>query len=337
MVTELREGSGTAGQVEIAVDRLRIAGNGRVDTSTRGVGNAGDILVDEAESISISDAISDEEFSGISSLSQPEAAGDAGSIRVSAPEIDVLDGARISTRAFGGGDAGEIDVRFSDRMAIIGGAIEASAEQALGGNIQLDSGRVTALADGTLAMEPYSGPVGESLVLQDASITTSVGSGTGLGGNVGIQADEVLLVRSAITADADESNAGNIRIAADRFIRDDTSIVRASSNKAADGIVEIIAPESVLIPPLVELPSRFLDVSSLLRDICARGDAGGGSLVVLGADGVPTGPETLLQAPIRLAEGVTPSGDGQPALAQVWPVYGADPFGGFEWCRSGAR
>jgi len=143
---------------------------------------------------------------------------------------------------------------------------------------------------------------GERLELVRSEISTSVTSGAGEGGNVAIDPRFVVLREgSRITADADQSDAGNILIVAETFLADDTSFVRASSNLGIDGVVEIDAPDQSTIQPAPALPADFLDAAALLRERCAaRRASAGGSFVVAGRDGVPPSPDDYLPAPLTL-------------------------------------
>lgn len=303
IVTELGSGDGSGGSVTVDVARLVVAGNSRIDTSTRDDGDAGAIEIRASQDVLLEGMLDDVEFSGITSLSHPEASGKAGRILLEAPWIHLRDGARISTQALGGADAGSIDLRFEEGLFLDHGAITAAAVGGFGGDVYLNGGPISVRPDGTLSVSPPPGlTIGKRLEIIDSEITTSVTSGLGSGGNVAIQSEQVILVRSRVTADADVSNGGNIQILAEQFAADDLSLVRAASNLGEDGVVEIVTPENVVIPSRADLPSRFLDASSLLRARCATraGDTGPSTLAVLGPDGLPASPEDYLPVAIWL-------------------------------------
>ncbi len=97
-------GIGDAGSVQIETERLIISSGGDVRASTFGFGNSGDVAV----------FASDIQLSGISSSISTSAnsiSGFAGNLMIQADRVFVSEGAEISTRSQGQGDAGSIFIR----------------------------------------------------------------------------------------------------------------------------------------------------------------------------------------------------------------------------------
>jgi len=303
-------GSGDAGTIDVAAERVSIAGNGRIDTSTRGTGVGGDIAVRASESIRITGASSDTEFSGITTLAQPESASGArgGTIRVTAPRVELRDGAVISARSVANaagtaqGDAGAIVIEASDALLLSDASIATEAQAATGGNVTI---QVRRLVD-----------------LLRSEITTSVRSGAAPGGNILIDPQFVILDASRIVAQADAGQGGNIliQIVDGALIQSPDSVISASAGPAGiDGTVRVDSPVVDLAGQLTTLPEAVLDAASLLRARCAarRGSAGG-SFVVEGTAPLAPSPDAPLpsRAPARQrAERSTAA--GAPRLAGV--------------------
>ena len=106
--------------------------------------------------------------------------------------------------------------------------------------------------------------VGQLFYLLDSSVTTSVQSGAGGGGNITIDPQFVILNRSAIRANAFGGPGGNITIAAGVFLSPE-SAVTASSVLDVPGVIDIQASVSDVSGSLVQLPAEILEASALLR------------------------------------------------------------------------
>lgn len=297
LLSEVRDGDGDGGSIDVDVERLVIAGNARIDTSTRGSGDGGTIDVAAGQRVRLRGGVDRDVFSGISTLSQVDGSGDAGSIRVATPDLRIEDGAAIASDAFGVGDAGTIDLR-SRAVRVRGGRISASSASGEGGNLFLNGGPLVRRPDGSLEIDPLPGTEpGFLLLLSEGEISTSVAGGAGGGGDVAIDARYVVLADGSVEARATDGPGGNIRIAADAFLASESSAVDATSRNSTDGVVEIVTPGVAVRGDRPELPSRIRDAAALLRERCAaRRPGAGGSFVIAARDGLPLGPAGLLPA-----------------------------------------
>jgi hypothetical protein len=211
--------------------------------------------------------------------------GDGGNVFLSAAAILIANGGSVSAASFGNGLAGNVTLEADSRIALAAGRITTQATVADGGNITLST------------------PDGVFLV--GSSITTSVESGVGRGGNIFIDPQFVVLTHDAtkstpseIVANAFGGPGGNIRIVAGQFIATPGgNLVEASSAKSIDGTVEIDAPDTDVAAGVAVLPESFLDASTLLREHCGAARAGGASsLVAAGRGGVPVDPDGYLSS-----------------------------------------
>lgn len=253
-----RSNAGYGGWVDLYVtEDLTIAGhtpNGEVSgvsVQTLGAGEAGDVWIG-AGRLSMRDGAE------ITSATRDTGAlaGDGGSVFIQAGHIDMsgkaADGTPTSINAasLGPGTAGEIEMHADDALRIADGAqIATRADFADGGDIILR--------------------VGDLIKLSHSSITTSVGTGLGNGGNIDIDPRFVMLNNSLIQANAYGGNGGNIRIVTDYLVASAMSRIEASSELGIDGNIEVTSPNVDVGSGLIAMPSRFLENTLLLHDVCA--------------------------------------------------------------------
>jgi filamentous hemagglutinin family protein len=283
-------------------------------------GDGGTIRINATDSVRISGRSSDESFSGITAIAQgatdtrPESTGRAGEISVRTPLLRIGDGGEISTAANGSGDGGPIEIDVQT-LRVKGGFIRASAKAGQGGTISIDASRSASFIGGSEVSARASGAGdagsieidgGEELRIEDSAITAeseisngaeirlrarkllelhrgevSTSVGGGLGGDIDIDPEYVVLNDSRIVAQAGSGSGGNIRIVAGQFVSDASSTVDASSQTGIDGSVSIDSPEVDQNSALDVLPSDYADAGTLLRAACAaRTGAGAGTFVV---------------------------------------------------------
>ncbi len=257
---------GLPGLVEVDVAELDMSGNARIDSSTRGVGPGGILDITARNGMTLSGRTDAENFTGISTLSQPGSTGQAGSIRVATSDLVMSDGAEISARpadATSLGAAGNLRFEIGDQLVMRDATISTESPNAAGGNIDLGvSGLVNMLR---------------------SSITTSVTSGLETGGNITIRPgpDALVLDHSQIVARADEGAGGFIDIEAAVVITDPSSAIDASSATGIDGTVLINGVEGNIVPEVAQLATPSVDASSLVREPCAARRPGASNRFVI--------------------------------------------------------
>ncbi|MBK7950529.1 MAG: filamentous hemagglutinin N-terminal domain-containing protein [Deltaproteobacteria bacterium] len=245
---------GLPGRITIDVAELSMAGNARIDSSTRGAGPGGLLDIRARDRITLAGRTDAENFTGISTLSQPGSTGDAGEIRVATRALVMRDGAEISARpadATSQGAAGNLRFEIGDRLVVRGATISTESPNAAGGNIDL--------------------AVGGVLDLRNASITTSVTSGPESGGNITLRPgpDALILANSQIIAQADAGAGGVIDLEAALVLVDGDSLIDASSRRGINGRVLINGVEGSILPEVAQLATPAADASSLVREPCA--------------------------------------------------------------------
>lgn len=314
----LGEGADARGEgiISIASDSIRIAGIGPdlpsgIYTESWGPGSAGSItLTTNNLTLSGGGLISS------AAMYDQSGAGDGGNIIIYANNINMTGTtagwpASINAESFGPGTAGSIEIHANTALKLTAGAqIATRTDFSDGGNITVRAG--------------------EMLKVGQSSITTSVGSGFGNGGNIDIDPRFVVLNSGLIQANAYGGNGGNIRVISEHLIATPDSRIEASSELGVDGNIEISSPNVDVGSGLTVLPSHFLDASLLLRSACAAGGrAASSSFVGAGNGGLPAGPDSaaasrydMFSATLVQAELLQSQGKRLDALRQAMALAG---------------
>jgi filamentous hemagglutinin family protein len=317
------DGSGTAGMIDVQVQRLRITDGGLIRTgSNLGATGAGGILrvtatnevmvmgSGEIHSPTGGDTMVQVVPSELSSSTR--GGGTGGRIEVQAARIVLKDGGRINSETRRTGQGGDINLRAATLEMTGGSEIVAAST---GGS---NAGSITIIAEATQNTgSDVRETVRERVWLRESKITTAVSGGAGGGGNIAINAEFLILENSQITADAMEGTGGNITVTADVFLANPASRVTASSALNVDGEINIQAPIANLSGLVTPLPLDLAPAAVLLRDPCpARLHAGTvSSLVVRERASLPATFDSVL--PGRLYEPLrsrTPSSEVGPRL-----------------------
>jgi large exoprotein involved in heme utilization and adhesion len=210
---------------------------------------------------------------------------EAGNITVTADNLEVRNGAEISTNVEGLGQGGNVKINATDITLQDGGRISAEAESSSAGT-QTDAGNIILEVRDLLHLS------------NDSSITTSVTGGTGKGGNITLNSVFVVLDEgSRIIANAEGGPGGNILIhihGGGALFQSPDSRIEASSERGIEGSVVIDAPDTDIIAGFAGLPANFLDAATVLTQLCAgRSGANVSSLVVRKYEVLPDSPYAL--------------------------------------------
>jgi CHAT domain-containing protein len=157
-----------------------------------------------------------------------------------------------------GGAAGKISIHANDSIFIQNNsALTTEAVNTISTDPSSDNGKIAI-------------DTAHQLLLTNGKITTSVKGGSGQGGDIDINATDVLMNDSKIIANAYEGDGGNIHIVSGVFIQSANSLVDASSEKGIDGIIDIESPDTEPESGLVKLPSKFMDASKWINKACSK-------------------------------------------------------------------
>lgn len=279
------QASGNAGSVTVRARILDMTSTASIDTSTNGVGDAGDILVDVGRLTLSGNAL-------IASSANPGASGNAGFVEVRADEM-TLDRGFITSETFGPGDAGGVFVRTGALVMRNDATISSSSSACQDGSCLAsgNGGAVEVLAR-TIDMSSGSGiesvTFGEGdagvilvearqLTMTDALITSSALEGSsGNAGLIAVQVGQLTMTSSNIESlTLGSGRGGDVAVIADVLtMRDDSQISSSSLGCDDEACAQAGNAGSVAVQ------ARIIDMSgsSIESNTFSSGDAGAVSI-----------------------------------------------------------
>ncbi|MEH2072573.1 MAG: filamentous hemagglutinin N-terminal domain-containing protein [Nostoc sp.] len=154
----LENAKGKGGNISITTGELSVNNGAQLIASTRGQGDAGNIIIDARDRVVFNGRSSDGEF-GSNAFSRVEETGigKGGDIRITTGEFSVSNGAQLIASTYGQGDAGNIYIDAPNTAFLqgTGNGFSSSistntwSEQGEGGNITIDTNDFR-IADGAL-------------------------------------------------------------------------------------------------------------------------------------------------------------------------------------------
>ncbi len=368
-VTALTFGSGDGGNITASTGQLTILDGTGVASATFGTGGAGDLVVNASNSIEL-EGVSPFTFSSSSLTVSSYNAGDAGKLIVNTSRLVLRNGGRIESSTFASGMAGSVTINASDSIEVSGkvpgflnpSLVSSSAiiqdevfrqifrlpdvPSGDSGDITIntnqlrvtDGAQITVRNDGT----GKAGTIAvnaRSIFLDDrGGITASTASGTG--GNIELQASNLLLMRrnslisatsfgagdggnistnsallvafpeenSDISADSIDQRGGNVTINSSAIIgiefrtknTPESDITATGANSLLSGTVTI---NSQIVDPtsgLVDLPDDVVDPNALIAQGCPADR--GNSFLITGSGGLPPVPTDVLPTSYRVLD-----------------------------------
>jgi filamentous hemagglutinin family protein len=293
--------SAKAGIIEINAAQVQLDNRGIIASGTFGEGDAGNIVLQVEDSLTISG-----EGSGVFADTGKDSSGNGGSIFIAPRTVVVRDGGQISVDSEGIGTGGNISLEADSLILDTNARLLADTDANTGGNIMLT-------IDDLL------------LLRRESRISTNAGKDEkmGDGGNIDIKSDFIVAVpdeNSDITANAFEGEGGVVRIETQGLFNlvirsreeleallepdDPLDPQRLDSNDIT--AISQTSPELSRIPTLilleldpseglVELPAELVDVTRLVeQSLCAA--AQGSEFIVTGRGGLPKPPNQVLDA-----------------------------------------
>ena len=114
-------GEGSAGDISITTGFLAITNGAQISSATFGMGNAGDVEINDTDSILLDGESSNGTLSSILSFVGSGGIGDPGSIEITTNSLNIINGARLSTSSSGMGNAGNINLN-ANQISLDGGS-----------------------------------------------------------------------------------------------------------------------------------------------------------------------------------------------------------------------
>ncbi len=318
---------GSAGNIDIETQTLKINDGGKITSSTRGIGNAGSIRIKAEDSIEIS-GVDPEPEDGNSLLGaevQSGATGNGGSINVETNKLSIQDQGQTLVSSQGSGNAGNLTIKANNIELENQGQIVAATGFGEGGNITLD--------------------IDENLTLGNNSLISAQAFNEATGGNINIDTDFIVAFPNQIdgngndiVANAVEENGGEININAESLlgiqkrqaVDNRTNDIDASSEFSLDGTVTINTPDINPLQGTTELPTNVVEPQQTTTQACQayREAAAKNNLVIKGKGGIPPAPNLPLNSQNITIEGNLAHSDteksNQMATSTIKPIQLGD-------------
>ena len=277
------------GTVTLNANSFEATRGGRVITATRGGGQAGNIVLNVVDRITLSgfnpdSTASGEAASGLYANTARNSSGPGGTVQITTRQLKVFDQAKIAVNSQGSGSAGNIDLTASQVQLANRASLTAETTAVNGGNITLRNVELLLLRNGSLI-----------------STTAGTDRAGGNGGNINMDAKFIVAVRSEnsdIRANAFTGSGGNVRIITQGLfgiaprLRDNpfTSDITASSERGVQGTVNITPPDVDPNRGLIELPVGVVDAANQITQTCPGVGArqNRSEFVVKGRGGLPS-------------------------------------------------
>jgi large exoprotein involved in heme utilization and adhesion len=232
-------GSGDGGSLDIETGSLSLT-NSDIVAATWGTGNAGNIQIKAANSITLEE----DSFLNVATLGEEIGSGDGGSLDIETGSLS-LTNSGIMAATLGTGNAGEVQIKAANSITLEDGSGLSVATFGSGdaGSIDIDTGRLSLTnSSAILATTDTTGNAGEVQIKAANSITLVSESGlivgtfgSGDAGSLAIETGSLSLTNSGIVASTYGSgSAGKITITASEYIKivgADTGIFSASGSE----------------------------------------------------------------------------------------------------------
>ena len=273
---------GNGGNVEITTGTLNVTNGGQIQAATSGRGNAGNATIVASNSINL-DGEGKIGASAIGSVVSPGAVGNGGMLSLTAPTLNLTNGAQIQASTLGRGNAGSLrifasnsvnlDGQGSQGASVIASPVEPGAV-GNGGNLEINTDTLN-ITNGAQIQAATFGRGNAGNVKIAASNTINLDGqthrgasviassvqpgGVGNSGNLEINTDTLNITNGAQiqAATFGRGNAGNVKIAASNTINLD-----GQTHRGASGIAGSVQPGAVGNGGNLEINTGSLNVTN---------------------------------------------------------------------------
>ena len=238
------------GKIFVNADTLEVIDGGQLLSAALSQGNAGNIIINDADQILISG--SDPTFadrlakfpkrtSNIDAASglfaRTESSGTAGSISISTQQLNVSNQTEISASTSGTGGAGSISIVGTDL-------------------VNLDNSSIFTTVNAGAVVDAAAEPSNINIQTSDLSLTnnsqvSASTAGIGNGGQINLEARETISIENSAVSSAVEQgaigNAGNVSLTAPSIaVIENSTLSTATDSKGNAGEIKIIADEDIV-------------------------------------------------------------------------------------------
>jgi filamentous hemagglutinin family protein len=235
------------GSVTIGANRLELTGGGQLLSVTRGAGNAGNVNLNIADTITISgsdpsfesrlrrfgrDVVTNEDAaSGIYTDASLGSTGNGGNLAMSTRQLNVSNGGQILTSSFGTGNAGELSIAATDSINVVNPnsriITSSFGSTGNGGKLSISTSQLNVSEAAVVGTNSFgAGKAGDLSITNADTVTVSnqgflsTGSlGAGDGGTLSIQTRRLDVINGGVdggisTSAIGTGNSGNLSIVA---------------------------------------------------------------------------------------------------------------------------
>ncbi|MFL9458880.1 filamentous hemagglutinin N-terminal domain-containing protein [Tolypothrix bouteillei VB521301_2] len=261
---------GKGGDINIQARSVSLIQGSQLNSQVQGEGNAGNITINARETVAL-DGKNDRVFSGIYSAVDFTGQGKAGDIAIATGSLFLSNGAQLSASTFGFGDAGNLNIRASELIELIGTSSDGQFASGLstqvgvaavgnGGSLNIETRRLSIKGSARVTAETLGkGNAGNvnidasDTIFLDASgsgnglfggVFSSVGSGAiGNGGSINIAVGSLSLISNSQLSSASrgQGSAGNIAINAFGRVNANNGSIFADAVEFTGGAINITA------------------------------------------------------------------------------------------------
>jgi filamentous hemagglutinin family protein len=260
------------GDIQIRGKRVTLTDLSSIEASTLGAEPGGILSINTSELVELRSSSIDGLASGIFSLVYPKATGTGGDITIETGQLILRDGTLITTVTSGEGAAGNLSVKASESVELIGGDFPSVlitsvyfGANGAGGNISVDTPRLTIRDGARITAATYGRGQGGNVKIKTGQLIVQSGGGIGSGtfnegksGSLLVSASE-LVELIGTTADSQygsglftsvqpeaTGDGGNLTLETKQLtIRDGAGISAGTLGKGSGGNLNISASELV--------------------------------------------------------------------------------------------
>ncbi|MBF2006228.1 MAG: S-layer family protein [Chlorogloeopsis fritschii C42_A2020_084] len=270
------EGRGNSGDIYITTDSLAVTNGGQITTSTKGKGNAGNVIINARNTVSFDGEDRDGFRSAAFSQVLENAFGTGGSIKIITGSLSVTNGALLATDTHGNGNAGSVIIDAKKTVSFDGksrngfssraSSVVRNGASGKGGNVEITTGSLSVtngaqLSTGTLGQGDAGNVIinARDTVSFDGKISDRIRSGVfssveenaiGKGGRIEIVTDSVSITNGAVldSSTSGQGDAGSIIVTANSFKVTNGGRLRTITTSQSDaGSIILKVKESIYL------------------------------------------------------------------------------------------
>ncbi|MEB3190921.1 MAG: filamentous hemagglutinin N-terminal domain-containing protein [Snowella sp.] len=215
IITTTTVGNGNGGDIRISAKSLSLRDGAGIstlsaDSGFNPQGNAGNIIINASDSVTIAGSSSQTGTSGITVSTRT--AGNAGNLTITTGTLSITDGGKISAETLGIGQGGNINILARQGISMSGQGMDAKINTQGNPTLFLSPSLITAISQSTGNAGSLFLNTPQLRMDQGAEITVS-STGSGQAGNLNIQGQNVLLNnQSKLFAETSAGTGGNIQL-----------------------------------------------------------------------------------------------------------------------------